>query len=107
MEIMEIQFNSVYVNGGQTVVTLFMNENGKFSYMVDDLQTISHRGSDLDISTQDSVRKEILDNLAKVWGTGELYVLKRFAPLTPNFYKHIMAAWAEVRRKEADLFASK
>lgn len=105
---MEIQFNSVYVNGGQTVVTLFMGENGKFSYVIDELQTMAHRSANLDISTEDSVRHEILNNLAKVWGCSDsLYVLRRFAPLTPNFYKHIMAAWAEVRRKEPELFASK
>jgi hypothetical protein len=103
-----IQFNSVYVNGGQTVVTLFLDKNGsRFSYIIDELPAKTHRNGYLEIEVSNNVKSEILENLCRVWGLDELYVLKRFAPLSPEVYKTIMAAWAEVRRKEAALFASK
>lgn len=103
-----VQINSMYVNGGQTVITLFEKE-GRMAYIVDNIKTSSQREVVLeDKALTPELQQEIEDRAEKVWGfDSELYILKVFIPLSQSLAQFILGCWHEVRLNEKHLFNSK
>ena len=98
-----VQINSVYVNGGQTVITLFNNE-GKMMYIVNDIPQNSNREEVLETVPSTEMQTEIDDHAVRVWGAEKLYVLKTFNPISKELAGFILHCWHEVRLNEKHLF---
>lgn len=100
-----VQINSVYVNGGQTVITLFVSDDNKIFYIVDDIQSISRREVRLEKLLTAELQQEVEAHAEKVWGSDEnLYILKVFIPISQNLAQFILSCWHEVRLNEKHLF---
>ena len=104
----KVQFNSVYVNGGQTVVTLFYNEQKDMMwYSVDFINQGTGCGW-VNIEVPAELKAEILDHAERVWGiTQELYILKCFKPLSAELWEFIEDCWDAIKRQEPRLFPQK
>lgn len=99
-----IQFNSEYVNGGQTVVTLFMEEDGKMTYIIDQIPEDKHHTKVLSEVAPQNLQKEAFCKSEKVWGSKDLFVPKRFVPLSKELREFILNCWVEICTKEMSLF---
>ena len=98
-----IQINSIYVNNGQTVITLF-NDEGTMMYIVNDIPQDKNREEVLEATPSAEMLKEIGERAVRVWGTEKLYILKTFNPISKGLASFILHCWHEVRLREKDLF---
>ena len=101
-----IQINSMYANDGQTVVTLFLGDDGKMLYTVDDIVKSSKKQVALSVKVSDDIRIEMLQKAEKVWGYDQnLYVLKTFNPWSKELGLFILHCWHEIRANEPELLS--
>lgn len=102
-----VQIQSLYAKSGQTVFTLFMNEDGSLFCIVDDIQSGEKRHikiSSVKVSEQDL--EWIKSNLVHVWGVDpDLYVIRCFCPLTFEFKDTISRCWNLIKESEQEFFA--
>jgi hypothetical protein len=101
----KIQINSIYVNDGQTVITLFYDESrNSMWYIIDEINR-SNGCAMINIEVSDELKEEILDHAEKVWGAGpDFYILKCFRPISSELMSFIEDCWDAIRRQERKLF---
>ena len=107
---MNIQLNSVYVNNGMTVVTLFFSkERNSMWYAVDDIAAGSNTCEELCIEVAPELATEMIDHSERVWGCSpQLYYLKRFRSyLSFQLWDFIEECWEAIKRQEPELFPAK
>ena len=104
----KVQLNSVYVNDGQTVITLFFDEERNMMwYAVEFINRGSGCGQ-INIEVPDELKAEILDHAERIWGSSqELYLLKCFRPLSAELWDFIEDCWEAIKRQEPKLFPAK
>lgn len=100
-----VQINSIYVNDGQTVITLFIGDGGRMEYAVDDIRNRITREVKLDEALPVNLQQEVERKAEKVWGFDKnLYILKTFSPWSQTLVQFFMHCWHEVRLREKTLF---
>ncbi len=100
-----VQINSIYVDDGMTVVTLFVSDDHRMTYAVDDIFRGSYRTAVLSADLLPELQREIELKSAKVWGSNpNLYILKPFNPWSKELGGFILQCWQEIRRTEKSLF---
>ncbi len=101
----KVQFNSVYVNDGQTVVTLFYDEQKNMMWYSVEVIGSGHGCGQINIEVPDELKEEILDHAERIWGNAdELYLLKCFRPISAELWDFIEDCWDAIRRQERKLF---
>lgn len=99
-----VQINSIYVNDGQTVVTMFVGNDNKVMYVVNDVTTSSRQVFELGIEPSPQLQEEIAAKAEKVWaGQQDLYYLRLFS-LSKEMCQFVLHCWHEVRKREKKLF---
>lgn len=101
-----VQINSIYVDDGMTVVTLFVNDDHKMVYAVDDIfRGEAYRTAVLRADLLPELQREIELKSEKVWGSKpNLYILKSFNPWSKELGGFILQCWQEIRKTEKSLF---
>lgn len=101
----KIQFNSVYVNDGQTVVTLFYNEQKNMMWYAIEMIGRGNGCGQINIEVSPELRAEIIAHAERIWGCNpELCILKCFRPLSAELWAFIEDCWDAIRRNEPKLF---
>lgn len=99
----KVQINSVYVNNGMTVVSLFFDEEKNVMYYIIDVIPNGQGTGRVNIEVPEEYRNEMLKCSDKVWGIDpDLYMLRRYISSELLFF--LENCWKVIRKSEPKLF---